>query len=468
MELGFFTRTHRYMSLYLLKAKAVFLSIGGPRSDPRDSSEATRLEGMVPGPTQTGMDRVIVRRRWTRKRIIVLGVGAVLLVLAGRYLAFHSGQIRIDHTRVVISEVRRGRFLESIPVTGTVAPMRSVYLDAIEGGRVETIHIDAGAEVEKGDKILTLSNTILLSEVMYREADLLQQANNLRNTRLDMEQRRLAIRTEILDLELRLRDQRRKYRSALELKKRELIPENELARVQDEYEYLNKRHDLIIESGRRDSLFRATQVDQLEASLERMEDNLELMRNRLETLTIRAPVSGLLSSLSAEVGQNKALGDRLGQIDVAEGFKIGASVDEHYLPQVATAQEADFTLSGQVYQSVVSKVYPEVAGGRFQLDLEFVGATPPGVRRGQTVHMRLNLSAAAEAVLLDRGSFYEVSGGWWVYVVDESGDFAVKRPVKLGRRNPDVFEVLEGLTPGEKVITSSYRGFGNYEKLVFK
>jgi HlyD family secretion protein len=468
MEQGFFMPTYRHMSLYLLKAKAVFLSMLDLRSDHVDSAETTRLEGIVPGPIQTGMDRVIARKRWTPRRIIILGVGAVLLVFAARYLASHSRQVRIDRTRVVISEVRRGRFLESIPVTGTVAPMRSVYLDAIEGGRVEATYVDAGAEVEKGDKILTLSNTILLSEVMYREADLLQQANNLRNTRLDMEQRRLAIRTEILDLELRLRDQRRKHRSALELQKHGLIPENELAGIEDECEYLEKRLDLVIESSQRDSLFRASQVEQLEVSLERMEDNLEIMRRRLETLTIKASVSGLLSSLSAEVGQNKAPGDRLGQIDVADGFKITASVDEHYLPKVATAQEADFTLSGEVYQAVVSKVYPEVAGGRFRLDLEFMGATPPGVRRGQTIHMRLNLSAPVEAVLLDRGSFYEVSGGWWVYVVDESGNFAVKRAVKLGRRNPDVFEVVEGLTPGESVITSSYRGIGDYEKLVFE
>lgn len=490
MMRDFFVRTYRHIYVRLSKCSELALKRrnreAGP-SPPHDITTertsaapvpdvdllslrvpASSEEAATPG-AQIGMDRLIVTRRWKAKRIAGLTVLGTLLVLASYYTLFvnHSRQLRVDSAHAAISVVHKGRFFESIPVTGTIVPMRTVYVDAIEGGRVETTYVEAGNIVNRGDRILNLSNTTLLSEVMYREAEFFQQANNLRNTRLEMDRRQLAVQTEILDLELKLKDQQRKSKSALELRKRGLISEQEFAQTQDEYVYLRRKHELFVAAGRQDSSFRAAQISELETSLERMEANLKLIRNRLETLTVRAPVTGLLTSLDSEVGQNKAPGDRLSRIDVLDGFKVRADVDEYYLPRVSIGQKAEFVLDRKTYRTLVAKIYPEVVAGRFQIDLEFSDTVPSGVSRGQTVHLRLELGEPVEAILLDRGAFYDATGGQWVYVVDKSGKFALRRSIKLGRRNPDVFEVLDGVGPGDRVITSSYVGFGSYEKLVF-
>jgi HlyD family secretion protein len=316
---------------------------------------------------------------------------------------------------------------------------------------------------------LQLANTNLLLDIMYREALFFEQSNNLRNTRLSMEQSRLNLRQQLVQQEYQLLRLKRQYERGSELYKKGLISQQEFEQTKDEYEYYAKQKALATESFRQDSLFRDIQIQQLEASLERMQNNLEVAKQKLENLTITAPIAGQLTSLNAEnIGESKSPGERLGQIDVLEGFKVRAGIDEHYLPRINLGQTGEFDFAGSTYELITKKVFPEIRDGRFDVDLEFVGAAPKGIRRGQTLHIRLELGDLTEAVLLPRGGFYQKTGGQWVYVVDESGSMAGKRTIKLGRQNPQVFEVLEGLEPGERVVTSSYDTFGDNDKLVLE
>ncbi len=303
---------------------------------------------------------------------------------------------------------------------------------------------------------------------MYREAELFQQSNNLRNTSLAMEQNRLALRAQILDLDYQIKQSKRDYANISDLIKRNenLIATQKYEAARDEYEYLLSKRDLTLQSHVQDSIFRNVQLEQLETSLLRMEANLEIVKQNLDNLVLKAPVSGQLTSLNAEIGESKNRGERLGQIDVLDGFKIRVSVDEYYISRVSLGQTGSFNFAGDRYQLAVLKVYPEVLNGRFEVDMEFVGEEPVGIRRGQSQHIRLELGDPSEALLLARGGFFQKTGGQWVYLLDNSGEFAVRQSIRLGRQNSDVFEVLEGLNPGDQVITSSYDTFGDIEKLL--
>ena len=417
-----------------------------------------------------GMDRKIEKKKWPPKKIAWLAsVGIFVFVVAYVFLfKLNKSTLNVETERLTISTVENGPFQEYIPVMGNVLPINTFYLDAVEGGRVEEIYLEAGTFIKKGDKILKLANTNLLLDIMWREAELFQQSNNLRNTRLSMEQYRLRLRQELAEIENQLRQQKRVYERYKELAKESLISKHEFELAQDQYEYLIKRRELAIESQKNDLEFRQAQIDALEASLKRMQDNLDIVKQKQENLTIRAPVSGHLTALKAEIGQSKSPGERLGQIDVLEGFKVRAAIDEHYIARVETERAGEFDLSGHSYKLVVKKIYPEVREGSFEVDLEFVGDEPQGITRGQTLHIRLELGDISEAMLLPRGGFYQTTGGNWVYVVDDSEQIATKRRIKLGRQNPQVYEVLEGLQPGERVITSSYESFGNMDRLVLK
>ncbi len=417
-----------------------------------------------------GMDRKIEKKKWPPKKIAAL-VAIVLFVVVVVYLflfKFSKSTLNVQKERITISTVANRPFQEFIPVIGNVLPINTVYIDPAEGGRVDKIYVEAGAIVKKGDPILRLVNTDLLLTIMWREAELFQQSNNLRNTRLSMEQYRLQLNQELAQVENQLLQQKRVFERYEELIKDDLISKHEYELAKDQYEYLQRRRDLTVESQQNELKFRQAQIDALESSLKRMEDNLRVAKEKLENLTIRAPVSGHLTSLNAEIGESKAPGQRLGQIDVLEGFKVRAAIDEHYITRVEAGKMGEFDLAGKTGKLIVSKIYPEVREGRFEVDLNFVDKEPAGIRRGQTFHIRLELGDISEAILLPRGGFFQTTGGNWVYVVHESGNFATKRKIKVGRYNPDVFEVLEGLTPGEKVITSSYENFGNMERLILK
>jgi HlyD family secretion protein len=271
-----------------------------------------------------------------------------------------------------------------------------------------------------------------------------------------------------LDLQHRLKLSDRTFHQYQDLFDKKLISQNEFEAARDGHENLRKRLDLTVETWRQDSIFRTLQVEMLEASVERIQANLEVVRKNLDNLHVRAPVSGQLTSLNAEVGESKSRGERLGQIDVLDGSLIRAAVDEHYISRLDLGLHGSFTLSGQTYDLTVTKIYPAVHNGRFEIDLEFAGEAPVDIKRGQSVHVRLELGDLSESILLPRGPFYQKTGGRWVYVLDESGDFATKREIRIGQQNPNAFEVLEGLSEGERVVTSSYANFGDAEKLILK
>lgn len=414
------------------------------------------------------MDRKLEKKKWPPKKIAGIASGTLLGLFIIYQIAFSdsSSRLKVSTERLVVSVVKRGEFQEFIPVIGTVIPIKTIYLDAIEGGSVEHLFLEAGSYVEQGDPILRLANTNLLLDIMYREAELFQQSNNLRNTRLAMEENRLALKAQLIELDYRIKQSRRDYNTQKELADKSLIAQQQFEAAEDEYNYLLATRELTLESHKQDSIFREVQLTQLEESLVRMEANLEVVKQNLDNLTIKAPVSGQLTSLNAEIGESKTRGERLGQIDVLDGFKLRVDIDEYYISRVSIGQQGTFTFAGKEYMLQVSKVYPEVINGRFEVDMEFTGEEPEGIRRGQSQHIRLELGDPAEALLLARGGFFQKTGGQWVYLLDESGDLAVKQPIRLGRQNTDVFEVLEGLKPGDQVITSSYDTFGDIDKLV--
>jgi HlyD family secretion protein len=417
-----------------------------------------------------GMDRKIEKKKWPPKKIAWIASIVIFVFLVVYFLGFKltKSTLNVRTDRITISTVERGPFQEYIPVMGNVLPIYQHYLDAAEGGRVEEIYLEAGTFVEKGDRILKLANTNLLLDIMWREAELFQQSNNLRNTRLSMEQYRLQLSQQLAEIENQLQQQKRTYERYQELIKDDLISKHEFELARDQYEFLIKKKELTMESQKNDLEFRQSQIDALEASLQRMQDNLIIVKQKQDNLTIRAPVSGHLTALDAELGEAKSQGQRLGQIDVLEGFKVRAGIDEHYIARVEKGRTGEFDFAGKSYQLIVKTIYPEVRDNRFEVDLEFVGQEPQGITRGQTLHIRLELGDISEGVLLARGGFYQTTGGNWAYVVDESGSLAAKRRIRLGRQNPQVYEVLEGLEPGERVITSSYENFGNMERLVLK
>ena len=416
------------------------------------------------------MDRIIKKKKWPLQRIIKYSAIGIFVMIIIYLLVFRSGgsTLNVRQDRITISIVKEGYFQEFIPIIGTIIPVETIYLDAEEGGRIEKIFKEAGSKVRKGDKILELSNTNLLLDIMYREAELFQQSNNLRNTRLMFEQNRLELERQLMDIDYNILSKKRKYKRNKVLFAEKLISRQDYEEIKDEYEYLVKKRSIIKETQEKDLHFRIQQIKHLEVSLKRMQDNLHIVKKKLENLTIRAPISGHLTSLNAEIGESKSPGQRLGQVDVINGFRVNAEIDEHYINRIEENKTGEFDFSGKSYRLIVKKIYPEVKDGKFEVDLEFDGTEPAGIRRGQTLHIRLQLSDMARAILLSRGGFYQTTGGNWVYILEGSGDFAVKRRIKLGRQNPRYFEVLEGLDPGDKVITSSYENFNNMDRLVLK
>jgi HlyD family secretion protein len=419
-----------------------------------------------------GMDRKIEKKKWPPKRIAAYSAVAIfiLFVIYVFVFQFSKSSLNVRKERITISEVTKGAFQEFIPVIGEVMPIDTYHLDAVEGGRVEEIYIEAGSVVQKGDKILRLGNTNLLLDIMWREAELFQQSNNLRNTRLQLEQYRLQLSQEVASIDNQLQQQKRTYERYQELMKDNLISQHEFDLAKDQYEYLVKRRELTIESQTNELEFRQAQIEALESSLRRMQDNLEVVKQKQENLTIRAPISGHLTALDAEIGQSKTPGLRIGQIDVMDTFRVRVPVDEHYIARVEKGRGGTFDFAGNTYSLYVDRVYLEVVDGRFEIDMLFPENIPTqGIRRGMSLHIRLEMGDISDdAILLAKGGFFQTTGGNWVYVLDRSEKIATKRPIRLGMSNAYVHEVLEGLQPGEKVITSSYESFGNHERLVLR
>jgi HlyD family secretion protein len=432
--------------------------------------QATQSTQKKPGVdlSQSGMDRKIEKQLWTPRRIVYTAGGSflLLLVIYSFVMTDRGSRLNVEVDKITISTVTKAPFREYTPVNGTILPIETFFLDAIEGGRVEKRYIEAGSFVKKGDPIVKLANTNLQLDVMYREALTYQNINDAQNRRLSIEQNTIAVKAQLADAEYQVDRTELTFRrdSALVLKK--LISDQDFLQSKYEYESWLRRRALARENFRQDSLMRANQLVQLDGSVARLQANLDMTKHNLDNLIIKAPVAGQLTSLNAEIGESKSPGQRIGQIDVLNNFKVRAAIDEFYIARINAGQKGDFDLTGTTYSLKITKVYPEVKDGRFEVDMVFDGATPQGIRRGQTLQVRLELGDLSEAVLVPRGGFYQKTGGQWVYVVDKSGAFAVKRNVKLGRQNPQVFEVLEGLEPGEQVITSTYDNFGDNDKLV--
>ncbi|MDE5676578.1 efflux RND transporter periplasmic adaptor subunit [Phocaeicola sp.] len=413
------------------------------------------------------MDTFIERKkRFVPKYIYGGGIG--LLTLAFLFyvmLRDTSSSMAVDKKRITIATVTENEFNDYIRIIGQVVPNRMIYLDAIEGGRVEERLHEEGAMVKKGDVILRLSNPLLNIGIMQSEADLAYQENELRNTRISMEQERLKLKQDRIDMQKEFLMKQRRYRQYKRLMDELLIAREDYIQATEEYEAIKEQMSVLNERIYQDSLFRLTQIASLDENIMNMKRSLALVRERFENLKVKAPIDGQVGNLEAQIGQSISAGEHIGQI-ITSDLKVQALIDEHYVERVTQGLPADFTRDGDSYHLEVIKVYPEVKDGQFRTDLRFTTGRPENIRAGQTYHINLQLGDPVRAVLIPRGGFFQITGGRWVYVVDESGKFAVRRPIKIGRQNPQYYEVTGGLSSGEKVIISGYELFGDNEKLI--
>ncbi|MBK9289546.1 MAG: efflux RND transporter periplasmic adaptor subunit [Flavobacteriales bacterium] len=415
------------------------------------------------------MDRSIDPRPARRKRLIAIGcVGGLVLVAAVFWASsFSTSRVRVEAAKLQVGTVEKGLFREFIPVTGTVQPIQTVFLDALEGGTVKQRFVEDGHMVKAGEPIIELNNPQLHMDAINREAQLLDQQNNLRNTRLAMDQQTTRLRDELLNLEKDLKRLERDQRIDERLAKDSLMAQNTFLSNSENLHYMREKRKLVAANVRSDSLFRLSQVGSITNNLMLIDQNLKFLRDNLQNLVIKAPIDGQLSGLNVELGQTKQRGERIAQIDVLNGFKVRARIPEHYVSRVSIGLHGTFTHAGKEHMIEIFKVYPEVSNGEFDVDLRFVGTAPAEIRRGQTFQVRLQLSEDMQAVMLPRGPFFQDTGGQWVYVIDAEGK-AAKRDVKLGRQNPDMYEVLEGLVPGDRVVTSRYAPFNDADELMIQ
>ncbi|MFT2011335.1 efflux RND transporter periplasmic adaptor subunit [Pontibacter sp. 13R65] len=416
------------------------------------------------------MDQVIERKRYTPKKL-ALATAVVAILFFGFYnllLTKSVSSLNINRDRLTIGQVQEGDFQEFIAVDGSVDPLKTFYLDIMEGGRVERIYSDDGRMVQKGDTLLKFSNTTLQIDFMTRETQLYDLMNERQNFEISMKQDQIRQLNALAEIEYNLQTASRTYKRNQLLITEKAIPQEEFEASQDQFNYLNKRKQLVEPAINQDARLLQERLRQLDESIRRMQANINMARHTLNSLYVTAPISGQLSTLKAQVGESKAAGENIGQIDDLSGYKIRASIDEHYISKVYPGLTGNFTLNGQQHEVEVIKVFPEVQNGTFKVDMEFVDSSPRGIRRGQSLQLKLTLNEGNKAILIPRGSFYQSTGGNYVFVLDKTGSFAQKRPVRLGRQNPQYYEVLEGLQPGEKVIVSSYDSFGTNERLQLK
>ncbi len=425
----------------------------------KSSDAITSLSG-------AGMDRVIEKRTLPWSRIGAAAVVIVVLALAVFYWWDRAGArtFVLEGSRVVVSPVVQGTFDDFIPIRGRVTPRQTVYLDVIEGGQVERRYVDDGATVEAGDLIVTLNNTSLQLDVTRNEAMVTEQLNNMRTIELQLEQNRLQHKRNLVEMDYQITRLRREIERLSSLDTAGLAIKSQLEDAQDELVYFENLREVTLESQATDARLQETQLAFLQESGSQLEANLELARKNLDALNVRAPVSGKLSGLDVEIGQSIQRGGRLGQIDDPDSFKLRVEVDEYYLNRVDIGQAAELD-RGRNYTLTVSKIYPQVNNGQFELDLLFDGEEPNDIRRGQTLQATLTLGDSSRALLVPNGAFFQDTGGNWMFVVNDAGTEAVRRSVRLGRRNSEYIEVLDGLEAGERVITSPYSAFKEMDRL---
>ncbi len=417
-------------------------------------------------PNDGGMDRRVEQK--SRKPLMIGGAVAASIALLIIFITTFdtATSFTLGGQRIRTAEVSIGVYEDFIPLRAAVEPERTVYLDAIEGGRVDAILVEEGAFVEEGQPLIDLSNTSLQLDVIAREAEVSEQLNNLRNTQLAIEQNRLKLKSDLIEIDYQITRLSRLVARYEALQGNQFISKNEYEDSVDELQYNKNRREVTRESQEQDERIRLAQIEQLDNSIEHLEKNLILARANLDNLLIRAPRSGQLTSMNAEIGESKGRGERLGQIDDVDRFKAVALVNEFYLNRVRNGQQALLEVNGRDYRLEVSKIYPEVQASQFEVDFRFIGGAPPNIRRGQTLQMRLVLGDTTDrAPLLANGPFFNDTGGAWVFVLDPDGKVATRRMVKLGRRNPSMIEVEAGLLPGDEVIISSYANFIEVDRL---
>ncbi|UTW58835.1 HlyD family efflux transporter periplasmic adaptor subunit [Kordiimonas sp. SCSIO 12603] len=414
-----------------------------------------------------GMDRVIRKKNKLKKYIIIVFLGSIVSVFLWHNIQMDGdGRIlRVEKSRVVISKVTEGIFEDFIPVRTRVVPLRTVFLDAVEGGRVEHILVEDGVLVGKGELLVELSNTSLQLEATRNEALVTEQLNNLRTIELQLEQNRLSHKRSLADFEYQIKRLNRQAERRRELIVKGTISQRELDETEDELAYNIQLRDLTLESQATDARMQEQQLVYLKDRVAQLEKNLAFAKQNLDALIVKAPVAGKLSGFNIEVGQSIIRGGRLGQIDDPVQYKLTADIDEFYLGRVDIGQTVTFDRGNQIYQLQVSKIYPQVNNGQFEVDMVFSGRQPEGIRRGQTIQTKLTLGDETKAALVPNGAFIHDTGGSWVFVVDQSGTQANRRSVRLGRRNSRFIEVLDGLEVGEKIVTSPYSSYMDMDRL---
>jgi HlyD family secretion protein len=417
------------------------------------------------------VDRVIKKKKWTAKRIITISViaGIVLLIAASYYFTRGGNKLDVDTERITISEVTKGKFQENIPVNGVVWPLTTIYLDAVEGGRVEQRYVDDGTMMKAGDPILKLSNTDLLMNMMSQQTSVYNTLTQMQINHNAALQNTVSKQNAMADAESQFKEAERIYKLDKDLYEKKAIGSQEYQKAANDYNYYLEKKKLSEQILQQDSVSRAQQETQDRQSYKGSQEALAIMQQKVGDLIVRAPVAGQLTSLDAEVGQSKNKGERLGQIDIMGGYKVRVDIDEHYISRIYTGLRGTFNFADSDYVLEIKKVYTQVTNGRFQVDMEFVGKVPRGIRRGQTLQILLALSDERTALLLPKGGFYQQTGGNWIYKVTADGSKAYKVDIQLGNQNTDFYEVLNGLQVGDKVVTSSYENYGNdMQELILK
>ena len=418
------------------------------------------------------MDRIIEQekgfKRVFTKKALPYWAGALFVAFVIYLIARPNDKtLRVDRDTLMISEAQKGEFNDYIRISGRVQPMTTIQLSPQEGGIVQEILIEEGSEVKAGDAILILSNDNLDMQILNSEAELAEKENILRNTQIQMEQQKLDVNQSVLEYGIQVDRLKRAYEQQKSLYEEKLIAREDFLKAEEDYRLAQQKYELIRERSKQDSLYRGTQLDRMEESLDNMVLNMQMIRKRKSNLIVKAPIDGELGLLDVVLGQSITSGTKIGQINSVGTYKVEAQIDEHYIDRVVAGLEATFERQGEKYSTTIRKVYPEVREGKFKADFKFEGEQPDNIRAGQTYYLNLQLGQPEEAVIIPRGSFYQKTGGKRVYVVNKEGTMAVKREIRLGRQNPQYYEVLEGLEPGEKVITSGYDTFGDSDVLMF-
>jgi HlyD family secretion protein len=416
------------------------------------------------------MDRVIAKKRWSKRRItLIVGiVGLTALIVASWYFTSGKSKLNVNTDRITIMEVKQGSFQEFIPVNGVVLPVTTIYLDALEGGRVEEKFVDDGAIMKKGQPILRLSNTDLELSLVNQETSVFNLLTQMQISRNAAQQNTIGKLNQRTDVDNALKEAERVYNLNKKLYAEKVIGSQEFKQAENNYNYQLQKKNLADQVLKKDTLSTNQELNQARQSFARTQNALQVMRKKVGDLIVRAPVDGQLTSLDAEIGQSKNKGERLGQIDVMSGFKVRVDIDEHYISRIFTGLMGQTTVAGKDYKLTIKKVFTQVTNGRFQVDMEFNDSVPTGIRRGQTLQIRLALSDETTALLLPKGGFYQQTGGNWIFKVNENGTTAYKVDIQLGRQNPEYYEVIQGLKAGDKVVTSSYENYGTMQELVLK